>query len=242
MIELPVDGDSNNTRWVMYGASNTYMIGRFDGRIFTPEAGKYRFTTGSIYAAQTFNHVPDGRRIQLGWGRLGHPGMPFNGMMLLPTELKLRTTRDGVRLTSQPVAEVQQLLHNRYDAKGNQKTDEANKAMSIFSPVDCLHLKATLHLNHRTSAGISLNGQNIVDYDSNFNNINGQFYSPQDPTSMALTLDVYIDRTSVEVFVDEGLYSYSVERKLSENQDGIRFWGTNLTVSDLKVDAIESIW
>ena len=168
--------------------------------------------------------------------------MPFNGMMLLPTELKLRTTCEGIRLTNQPVAEVQQLLHNRYDAKGNQKADEANKAMSIFSPVDCLHLKATIHLNHRTSAGISLNGQNIVDYDSNFNNINGQFYSPQDPTSMALTLDVYIDRPSVEVFVDEGLYSYSVERKLSENQDGIRFWGTNLTVSDLKVDAIDSIW
>ena len=242
LFELPVDGDSNNTRWVMYGASNTYMIGRFDGRVFTPEAGKYRFTTGSIYAAQTFNHVPDGRRIQLGWGRLSHPGMPFNGMMLLPTELKLRTTRDGIRLTSQPVAEVQQLLHNRYDSKGVQKAEDVNKAMALFSPVDCLHLKATLHLNHRTSAGLSLNGQNIVDYDSNFNNINGQFYSPEDPTSMDLTLDVYIDRTSVEVFVDEGLYSYSLERRLSDNQEGLRFWGTNLTVSDLKVDAIDSIW
>lgn len=242
LFELPVDGDSNNTRWVMYGASNTYMIGRFDGRVFTPEAGKYRFTTGSIYAAQTFNHVPDGRRIQLGWGRLSHPGMPFNGMMLLPTELKLRTTRDGIRLTSQPVAEVQQLLHNRYDSKGVQKAEDANKAMAMFSPVDCLHLKATLHLNHRTSAGLSLNGQNIVDYDSNFNNINGQFYSPEDPTSMDLTLDVYIDRTSVEVFVDEGLYSYSLERRLSDNQEGLRFWGTNLTVSNLRVDSIDGIW
>ena len=78
--------------------------------------------------------------------------------------------------------------------------------------------------------------------DSNFNNINGQFYSPENPTSMDLTLDVYIDRTSVEVFVDEGLYSYSLERRLSDNQEGLRFWGTNLTVSDLKVDAIDSIW
>ena len=67
-----------------------------------------------------------------------------------------------------------------------------------------MHLNFTLHLNHRTSAGISLAGRNILDYDSNFNTINGQYYSPQDPTSMDLTADVYIDRTSVEVFIDGG--------------------------------------
>ena len=40
LFELPVDGDSNNKKWVMYGASGTYMIGSFNGKKFTPEAGK----------------------------------------------------------------------------------------------------------------------------------------------------------------------------------------------------------
>ncbi|MCD7936876.1 MAG: DUF4980 domain-containing protein, partial [Tannerellaceae bacterium] len=112
LFELPVDGDTNNTRWVMYGASGTYMLGSFDGKTFTPEAGKYYYTTGSMYAAQTYTNIPenDGRRIQIGWARLGHNGMPFNGMMTLPTELTLKTTKDGIRMVSKPIREAEILF------------------------------------------------------------------------------------------------------------------------------------
>ncbi|WP_245681336.1 hypothetical protein [Arcticibacter eurypsychrophilus] len=69
LLKLPKEGDQNKTKWVMYGASNAYMIGSFDGKSFTPEYGKYYFVTGTIYAAQTFSNIPesDGRRIQIGW-------------------------------------------------------------------------------------------------------------------------------------------------------------------------------
>jgi levanase/fructan beta-fructosidase len=59
LFELPVDGNPGNTRWVMCGASNTYMIGTFDGKTFVPQGGKYRFCTGTIYAAQTISHAPN---------------------------------------------------------------------------------------------------------------------------------------------------------------------------------------
>jgi sucrose-6-phosphate hydrolase SacC (GH32 family) len=241
LFELPVDGNPNNTRWVMYGASNTYMIGTFDGKTFVPQGGKYRFCTGTIYAAQTISHTPDGRRIQIGWGRVAHPGMPFNGMMLLPTELSLKTTSEGVRMISKPVKEVQSLFQNVLSSEGELNAEAANRLLASLGYRDGLHLSFTLHLNHRTSAGISLAGRNVVDYDSNFNTINGQFYSPQDPTSMDLTADIYIDRTSVEVFIDDGLYSYSMEWH-ERKPEGLRFWGTNLTVSGLKVDRVKSIW
>ena len=241
LFELPVDGDPGNTRWVMYGASNTYMIGSFDGKSFVPQGGKYRFCTGTIYAAQTVSHVPDGRRIQIGWGRVTHPDMPFNGMMLLPTELSLVTTSEGIRMVSKPISEVQTLLQNMLSSDGRLNAEAANRLLASLSWQDGMHLNFTLHLNHRTSAGISLAGRNILDYDSNFNTINGQYYSPQDPTSMDLTADVYIDRTSVEVFIDGGLYSYSMEWH-ERKPEGLRFWGTNLTVSGLKVDRVKSIW
>ena len=89
-FELAVDGREENKKWVMYGASGTYMIGTFDGATFTPEQGKYFYSWGSQYAAQTYNNAPGGRRIQIGWGRIVHPGMPFNQMMLFPCELSLR--------------------------------------------------------------------------------------------------------------------------------------------------------
>ena len=51
-----------NKKWVMYGASGTYMIGSFDGKTFTPESGKYYYGNGALYAAQTFNNIPAIRR------------------------------------------------------------------------------------------------------------------------------------------------------------------------------------
>ncbi|RZK67716.1 MAG: 2,6-beta-D-fructofuranosidase, partial [Pedobacter sp.] len=133
LFELPIDGDNSKTKWVMYGASNSYMIGSFDGKTFTPEGGKYFYVTGTIYAAQTFTNMPDSdpRRIQIGWGRVAQPGMPFNNMMLLPTELTLRTTKNGPRLFSEPVKEVNQ-LYEKKQSWTNLKSGDANDKLKEF--------------------------------------------------------------------------------------------------------------
>ena len=34
LFELAVDGNPNNKKWVMYGATGTYMLGSFDGKTF----------------------------------------------------------------------------------------------------------------------------------------------------------------------------------------------------------------
>lgn len=248
LFPLPVDGNTKDVRWVMYGASNTYMIGRFDGKVFTPESGKHRFSSGAIYAAQTFNNVPDGRRIQIGWANIDHRGMPFRGQMLLPTELTLRSTKDGVRLVSKPIAEVASLLSPLCSSKDALSSQEANKVLNSYLKQDGLHLRATLNLTYATSAGLKFDGQTLVDYDLNRNTLNGQFYSPQDPTSLSLTMDIYIDRTSIEVFIDDGLYSYSMERRRAIGAaqktipKGFEFWGSDINVTDIRLDAVESCW
>lgn len=244
LFELPVDGVTGNKKWVMYGASGTYMIGSFDGRTFVPESGKHYYSTGTIYAAQTFTNIPsgDGRRIQIGWGRISHPGMPFNGTMLLPTVLSLRTTKDGIRLFSEPIKELEALQI----AKGQWKDLSAEKAGELLQPYNhtgSLRIRTTLSLSHATNAGLSLYGQNLLDYDMNFNKVNGVFYSPEDMTSMEISVDIILDRTSVEVFVDGGAYSYSMERRAdSNNKDGFRFWGNNIQVKNLEVYELQSIW
>ncbi len=242
LFELPIDGDPNRKKWVMYGATGTYMIGSFDGKVFTPEAGKYQYTTGSIYAAQTFTDMPDGRRVQIGWGRVTHPGMPFKGMMLLPTELTLRSTKDGPRLFNVPVKETEQLFTSVRKAR-NLTSDNANALLDGFDAANRLRIKATIKLSHATSAGFNLFGQRIVDYDMNSNTVNGVFYSPNDMTSMELTADIYIDRTNIEVFIDGGAYSYSMERKPDgKNTEGHHFWGNRISVEDLEVFTVKSIW
>lgn len=244
LFELPVDEDKNKTKWVMYGASNTYMIGSFDGKKFTPESGKHYYTTGSIYAAQTFTNIPEseGRRIQIGWSRISHRGMPFNGMMLMPTELKLKTTKDGIRLFSMPVKENEQLFtsENKWT---NPKAKDATEYLKAINTTNTLRIKTKIKLSHATSAGLSLNGQRILDYDMNFNLVNGVFYSPEDMTSMEISADIFIDKTSVEVFIDNGAYSYSMERKQdSRNKDGFSFFGNNIEVKELEIFSVKSIW
>lgn len=242
LFELPVDGDPANTKWVMYGASGTYMLGSFDGKVFTPEKGKYQYATGAMYAAQTFTNMPDGRRVQMGWGRISHPGMPFNGMMLLPTELTLRTTKDGPRLFSVPAKETEALFTPVRNWQ-HLTSAKANENLKAFDDADCLRIKTTIQLSHATEAGFNLFGQRMVGYDMNFNTINGVFYSPQDMTSMELSADIYIDRTSIEVFIDDGAYSYSMERKPdSNNKEGFHFWGNNIEVKELQVFSAKSIW
>ncbi|UCS93105.1 glycoside hydrolase family 32 protein [Echinicola marina] len=242
LFELPIDGDTNNTLWVMYGASGTYMLGDFDGKTFTPKAGKYQFTSGPIYAAQTFTNVPNGRRIQIGWGQITHPEMPFKGMMMLPTELSLKETKDGPRLFNLPVKETEQLFTpiQHWETLSAEKANEALKPLSESGEV---RIKTTIKLSHATSAGLNLFGQNILNYDLNFNKINGVFYSPNDPTSMEISADIYIDRSSIEVFVDGGALTLIMPRRPdTNNNEGFHFWGNNIEIKNLEVFEAKSIW
>ncbi|GAB4043480.1 DUF4980 domain-containing protein [Spirosoma litoris] len=244
LFELPIDGDTKKTKWVMHGASATYMIGSFDGKTFTPESGKHYYVTGTIYAAQTFANMPqnDPRRIQIGWGRIAQPGMPFNNMMLLPTELKLHTTKNGLRLSSIPVKETEPLFEKALQSSGLSAA-EANEKLKSVNSLDRFRIKTTLKLSHATSAGLSLFGQRVLDYDMNSNRVNGVFYSPENMTSMEIMADIYVDRTSIEVFIDGGAYSYSLERKpVSGSSEGLHFWGTAIDVKELALYTAQSIW
>ncbi|MDQ0825618.1 fructan beta-fructosidase [Arthrobacter sp. B2I5] len=92
LFELPVDGDPQDTRWVLIvnlnpggiagGSAGQYFLGTFDGVAFRSEstvtAGLQ--TDGSrmreygwldwgrdYYAAVSFSNMPDGRRVMIGW-------------------------------------------------------------------------------------------------------------------------------------------------------------------------------
>jgi fructan beta-fructosidase len=242
LFELPVDGNIHDKKWVMYGASGTYMIGKFDGKKFTPVSGKYSYGNGSLYAAQTFDNIPasDGRRIQIGWGRIQQPGMPFNQMMLLPTELTLRTTKEGLRLFNVPVQEVNQLQEKEFAWK-EMDGEKATEFLQQFNKAVSLRMRFSIRMSQSNVAGLNLDGQTIWSYDMNFNLVNGMFYSPEDRTGMEMNVDLILDRTSVEVFIDDGALSYSLERKTG-NTEGFKFYGNRIDVHYLKVYPMKSIW
>src|SRR5262249_19129508 len=109
IFRLPVDGNTNNLMWLLCDASSGYQLGQFNGVTFPPSTAKLPGNNGaSFYASQTFTSMAPGdqRLVRIGWAIISTPGMPFNQMMYFPTELNLRTTPNGVRLFSTPIAEM----------------------------------------------------------------------------------------------------------------------------------------
>ncbi|MBN2173149.1 MAG: glycoside hydrolase family 32 protein, partial [Bacteroidales bacterium] len=200
IFQLPVDGNPGNTLWVVYGGSGTYLLGDFDGKTYTPRYGKYRNTYGGHYAAQTYNNHPEGKRIQIGWGRIESRGMPFNQMMCFPTELSLRTTHEGIRMFSEPIGAIEKLHVKEHDLSG-LSVSEANQKLSEITH-DLLHIVARLE---------SLNGSGIsIDYHGNrycsmnADEINGIQTPLPDPGSLVFDIEILIDRTSIESFYHDG--------------------------------------
>jgi len=200
LFELPVDGDQAKKLWLLSAANGDYMLGQFDGREFHPQTPKLKGHYGNaFYAAQTFSNIPDtdGRRIQIGWGQCASPGMPFNQMMTFPTELTLRTTKDGPRLHYAPVKEIEKLY------RGESTTSGA------VTPLSLRHadlLDGTLRITPQTASSIqiALRGADLT-YD-----VTRQELTCKDRTAPVplrdgkLTLRFLMDRTSLELFAIGG--------------------------------------
>jgi len=244
LFECSVDDDPNLTKWVMYGASGSYLIGEFDGKTFTPESGKHWYHDGALYAAQTYNDSPesDGRRIQIAWGRIKSPGMPFNQMMLFPTEFSLRTTNKGVRLFCEPINEIEKLHVKKYKWQ-NLSSDQINKQLKKVNG-DVLHIICELESITIPQFGIEIHG-NRLKYDMNGNKFNDFPYSLA-PNSKSLYMEILVDRTSIETFLDHGAFCSVRARNLDVKEKGIRiFPGAargGVLVRRMELYELKSIW
>ncbi len=206
LFELPVDGDPENTRWVVWEAAGRYLIGHFDGREFTPETPLLASCFGANdYAAQTFSDIPsdDGRRIQIAWMRGGrHPDMPFNQQMTVPRVLTLRTTADGIRLFIEPVEELT-VLRTREHGHENVVLHETPVRLERGDG-ELFDIQAVFELGEAETVGIDVRGHRI-EYsvtDQQLTALGRQ--APLKADEGRITLRILVDRTSVEVFANQG--------------------------------------
>ena len=241
LFELAVDSDPNQTKWVMYGVDNSYMIGEFNGKVFSPEKGKYKVTYGLAHAAQTFNDVPDGRRIQIAWGRTQHPGMRFSQMMCFPTEITLRTTQVGVRVFHNPIKEVE-LLHKKNWNWSELSQEEANRNLQEIKPGP-LHVKARLELKKDLSFNISYRGNPLIKYNGYKGTLNDNYYPTSKPGEYLFDIELLIDASSFEAYIDGGRMYITGQIEAPADDSGIILKsGGDLRLHSLDVYEMSSIW
>jgi fructan beta-fructosidase len=236
-FELPVDGNQNNKKWVLHGGSSDYLIGSFDGMKFTPESEKLQYAEGHrekggdyLYAAESFENMPDGRRVQMAWGRIEHPGMPFTQMMLFPTEFSLKTTSKGVRLLANPITEIEQLQQKSYEWS-NITSLQANNELTAVKPGP-LQIKAKFTMATGDRLSLRYQGNEILNLFSS------------DLPAGENEMEILIDKTVAEIFINKG-ERYIIRQLLPKrNDNSLEFdsgkYGPYLV--NLKVYEMRSIW
>jgi fructan beta-fructosidase len=239
LFELPVGGNPAQRKWVMYAASGTYMIGRFDGAVFTPEKGKFHYHTGVMYAAQTYNNTPDGRRIQIGWGRVESPGMPFNQLMLFPQVLSLKTTSEGIRLFCNPIPEISNLHRTHHDLTG-LSVDAANERLKTVKS-DLLHAVMDIEIDKGLGLELFYQGNPILYYDGNFTKFNGVPYDSEKPAAFRFQIEMILDRTTVEGYIDGGKLFVAEALRPAKSTSGLELRG-DLKIRRFDLYELGSIW
>nr|WP_198160715.1 glycoside hydrolase family 32 protein [Pedobacter panaciterrae] len=233
-FELPVDGDSGNKKWVLHGGSADYFIGSFDGKTFQAEGPKMRYAEGisnqdMLYAAESFENMPNDRRVQIAWGRANHPNMPFTQMMLFPTDFSLKTTKKGLKLVANPIKEIE-TLHATSKKWTAVNLSTANEKLSSFK-TGLYHIKARFTIAKNDTLRINYGGNEILKF------------SATDFNEGENTIEILIDRTTSEIFVNGG-ERYIVENFSKYTGEGLTFKDAQNTVriSQLELHTMKSIW
>ncbi|HRZ56169.1 MAG TPA: GH32 C-terminal domain-containing protein [Candidatus Paceibacterota bacterium] len=252
IFELPVDaqpgegtdGGGAASKWVLTAANSAYQLGRFDGRVFTAETPMLPGHRGeSFYAAQTYSDMPDGRRVQIGWGQMATPGMPFNQMMTFPCELSLRTTGDGVRLCWQPVRELDRLRARKHTFDPQALEPGVNPLANLS--VDLHETRIDVNPGSASALRLSVGGVDVIYAAAARELICKKHRAPLRPRDGRVSLRVLVDRTSIEIFGNEGEVYMPVYRppELSGTRSvGLLAEGGAARVRSLEVNELESIW
>ena len=211
MFEMPVEGDPQTRKWVIWTSGGTHMIGRFDGRTFTPETEPLVFRYGGS-ADQVWNDIPseDGRILQIGWLRSGHPGdgepghagMPFNQQLTFPRELRLRMTDQGPRVFCTPIDAIEKLRAKSHEWKNLELISGRNPLAGVEG--ELFEIRIEMTVTGAAQVGLRIRGH-AVTYDVHKQEL---FCDPQSaPLALKdgrLSLVVVVDRSSLEVFANEG--------------------------------------
>ena len=246
IFELPVDGERSNTRWVFWGASGNYLIGQFDGSRLEIESGPHRFQYGTAYAAQTWSDIPDsdGRRIQIAWLRGDKPDMPFNQQMTFPCELQLRSTDDGIRMFSHPVRELAILRSGCHELGDRIVQAGALAELGDFGELLDVRCDIKLPLGDAGTYGIDISGTRVC-----FDAAAGELSCVDQtaPISLhggSLSLQVLVDRSSIEIFVDGGAVAMAVNVGSDTERRSIRLFSKDakVEIKDITIYELKSIW
>ncbi len=247
------------------GSAGQYFVGNFDGKTFTndnPKDTKLFVDYGKdFYAGVTFSDIPktDGRRILLGWmsnwdyaGK--EPTTPWRTAQSIPRELKLQQTPAGLRLLQTPIIELQK-LRGAAITKRNLVLTEKMQSIASGETIE-MHGEFAVEKNasafFRLQSGSSEtligyeNGQMFIDRTKSDNvDFDPQFTGRHEVSLQSqqgkIKLHVFVDRSSVEVFGNDGAAVLTDRIFPNSSTQNIELRGAGKCLA-LNIWQLKSIW
>ena len=193
-------------------------------------------------------------------------GMPFNQQLTIPTELSLRTTPEGIRLYQYPVKEIEK-LYIKTDKWENLTIEDANKKLSALKPelIDLslsfapagdfvlnvrgqkIEYKAAkkefVFTNTARMEGMKAAMLKLPPEKQKPNPDTGRRAIPAPAVNGQVKLRVLVDRTSLELFVNDGAANATFTVIPSPEDRTIALEGDAAQKLDsLVVNELKSIW
>jgi fructan beta-fructosidase len=215
------------------GSGTQYFVGAFNGQAFTSDNPKettlWADFGADYYAAQSWNDEPNGRRLMIAWmnnwdyARL-IPSSNWRGTFTLIRELSLARTEAGIRLVQKPIPEMQTLrVKNKHWereiiqpninllADNHASSFEMVAEFKMTQKVDSFGLHVRMGQGESTTIKYEAKEQRLlldrtlagtVDFHPAFGRVH---VADLTPTNDLIRLHIFVDRSSVEVFANDGL-------------------------------------
>ena len=212
----------------LVGSGMMYFTGQFDGTTFTADERDYPLWLDygmDCYAGVTWSNTGE-RHIMIGWMNnwsyaADVPCSPWRSAMTLPRELKLAEV-DGQTLLCAPVVSETDKIAGQWQELTAELAD-----LKFLSAKDAYQLRLTLSLDKNTTVTIGNDNNEQFAFDVNASartltahrtatsgktSFNGTFSipsmtAPLNTAGGSVTLDLYVDQSSVELLTKDGTMS-----------------------------------
>lgn len=229
LIELPV-AEQNSSKWVLIvnvnpggpnsGSGIMCFIGNFDGETFQADDLDYPMWMDygmDNYAGVTWSNAPDDRKVLIGWmnnwiysGAV--PCSPWRSAFTLPRDISLVTIDGKPRIASHVSKEIDKIagswknLSPQGEMEGAaayhvQLTIPLNEAVSFaLCNEKGEKLEFTTNMIYHTISARRTSASGTMVSSFSMPSISGKIFT----TGTSMTLDIYVDQSSVELFSADG--------------------------------------
>ena len=249
------------------GSGTQYFVGEFDGKEFVTEQTSAKWLDYGMdnYAGVTYNNVPSGERIFIGWMSNWNyardtPTEVWRSSMTLPRNISLHKNKEGYFIKNYPLKAFDKIGETVFESMESISLEKPfEKELDQYNDTDISFMvdsSKNYAITYSNSIGeqvcLQLLGESnellfdrtrsgMVDFQDSFGKaIQKQKYTTE---NKKVEVRIIIDASSVEVFIDGGKHVFTNQVFPNHPYTKLEIAGpANGTVDNLRLNKLASIW